>query len=233
MRHVRRFSFQYYDFVRQCHAFDLAWRHFDHLPLLKFAHFAHFPNLSLDTPASLESSSSVWIGSAFSEICKSWGLIPPVDVACFSFAFAWTLQPAWKVRHRCEFGLYQISVKVHFYTGYHEIQLASLSPLLGSRFSFSRPIRDMPYFPLQGQSRRFYPFGIVYLCKFLHSFYGFLLAFGLSICFRLFKTTIKGRCIFEVLPIHTLRLTRSSDLRNADRCNIHQNSYNTTLCPQT
>lgn len=89
MRHVRRFSFQYYDFVRQCHAFDLAWRHFDHLPLLKFAHFAHFPNLSLDTPASLESSSSVWIGSAFSEICKSWGLIPPVDVACFSFAFAW------------------------------------------------------------------------------------------------------------------------------------------------
>ena len=117
--------------------------------------------VSLDTPASLESSSSVWIGSAFSEICKSWGLIPPVDVACFSFAFAWTLQPAWKVRHRCEFGLYQISVKVHFYTGYHEIQLASLSPLLGSRFSFLMPIRNMPYFSLQGQFRRFYPFGIV------------------------------------------------------------------------
>ena len=172
---------------------------------------------------------SIWHGVILTT-CHFWNL----RILRTFQIYPWTLQPAWKVRHRCEFGLYQISVKVHFYTGYHEIQLASLSPLPGSRFSFSRPIRDMPYFPLQGRFKRFCPFGIRwYLCEFLHSFQGFLLAFGLSICFRLFKTTIKGRYIFEVLRIHTLRLTRSSDLRNADRCNIHQNSYNTTLCPQT
>lgn len=192
MRHVRRFSFQYYDFVRQCHAFDLAWRHFDHLPLLKFAHFAHFPNLSLDTPASLESSSSVWIGSAFSEICKSWGLIPPVDRCLLLFRLCLD-----HVFHfQCQFGTHLI-------------------------FRYKT---DLGVFILLISW---------YLREFLHSFQGFLLAFGLSICFRLFKTTIKWRCIFEVLRIHTLRLTRSSDLRNADRHNIHQNSYNTTLCPQT
>ena len=117
-------------------------------------------------PARLESSSSVWIGSkiAFSDFWLSdfaaTDFLSPPFAERFFFAFAWTLQPAWKVRHRCEFGLYQISVKVHFYTGYHEIQLASLSPLLGSRFSFSRPIRNTPYFSLQGRFRRFYPFGI-------------------------------------------------------------------------
>ena len=45
--------------------------------------------VSLDTPASLESSSSVRIGAALSDFWLNWGLLPPVDVACFSFAFAW------------------------------------------------------------------------------------------------------------------------------------------------
>ena len=102
---------------------------------------------------------------ALSDFCKgdfaATDFLSPPFAERFFFAFAWTLQPAWIILRRCEFGLYQISVKVHFYTGYHEIQLDSLSPLPGSHFSFSRPIRNIPYFSLQGRFRRFYPFDIV------------------------------------------------------------------------
>lgn len=110
-------------------------------------------------PASLESSSSVRIFSIFGSsdfwLTDFWS---PPDCLCFSFAFAWTLQPAWKVRHRCGFVLlFQISAKAKS----HPVHLvASLSPLPGSRFSFSLPIRNMPYFSLQGRFRRFYLFGI-------------------------------------------------------------------------